>query len=128
MKQITEKGMRVIALPLILILSVALWVETKSPYAIQMKNMSIARVFVDAVKPSLQQEPAFQDVSIDVFTGSDGAILVHGMVSNKEIEDELIEFLQRRNPPRPLVMRLRLANSLGDQDGGINSDSLRSSP
>lgn len=128
MNFITEKGVRVVALLLILLLSVAVWAETKSPYAVQKRNMAIARVFVDAVKPSLQEEPDFQDASIDVFTGSDGAILVHGMVSNKQIEDELIEFLQKRNPPRPLIMRLRLAEPLDDQGGGINSVPLRSTP
>ena len=113
---------------LILILSVAVWVETKSPYAVQMENMAIARVFVDAVKPSLEEKPYFQDVSIDVSTGSNGAILVHGLVSNEQIETELIAFLRQRNPPRPLIIRLRIAEPLDDPDGGINSESLPSSP
>ena len=128
MKYFTEKGIRVIGLLLILILSVAVWVETKSPYAVQMKNMAISRVFVEAVKPSLEEKPYFQDASISVFTGSNGAILVHGMVANEQIETELIAFLQQRNPPRPLIIRLRIAEPLDDPAGGIKSESLRSSP
>jgi hypothetical protein len=128
MKFLTEKGIRVIALLMILILSVAVWVENKSPYAVQMRNMAISRVYVDAVKPSLEEKPHFKNASIDVSTANNGAILVHGMVSNEQIESELIGFLRQRNPPRPLIVRLRIAEPLDDPDGGINSESLRSSP
>jgi len=105
MKVISESGIRTSALLVILLLSIFVWADTRSPYAVQMKNMALARIYVDAVQPCLENVGDFQDVMIGLITASNGAILVHGRVSSEQIKNDVKDFLQERNPPRPLIIR-----------------------
>ncbi len=108
MKLIKKDGFEVAALLLILLLVIAIWVKTSSPMATQAKNRAFSAVFVDAVKPSIMADKRFSDVTIDVYTGNRGSILVRGSVSSDRIRDALIHFLDDRYPPRPIVYQLQI--------------------
>lgn len=70
-----------------------------SPAGKQAKNLTLARAHANLLKPSIESDPRFTQISVGGFTGEGGMLYVGGWVSNDQDFESLKTFVEASNPP-----------------------------
>ena len=102
-KPVTSRGLQIIAIVTMLGVAAVLLIQRFGPFPRQMENMAAAEQHIQILRPMLQQDPRFTNLSLHVFTGAGGSLSLSGeLYSDRDLAD-LKQIVQTSKPPVEVV-------------------------
>ena len=105
MKQpVTSKGLQIIAVVTMLGVAAVLLIQRFGPYPRQMENMAAAAQHIPILRPLLQKDVRFTNITLSVYSGgANGSLAIDGELPSERDLQDLKQIVELSKPPVEVV-------------------------
>jgi len=105
-KPVTARGLQIIAIVTMLGVAAVLLIQRFGPFPSQMARMAQAEQHIQILRPMLQSDARFTNITLHPFTGAGGSLSLSGELLSESDLAELKQIVLASKPPVEVVYRV----------------------